>query len=142
MQFEEKIVVVAPADVVYSVYQNIAGWPDWDSDVLSSELNGPFETGSKGKLKPKQGPETKFQLIEVTKNQSFTVECKLPLCKMHFVHELIPTDQNTEVTNKIIFSGLLSPLFSRLIGKEIKDTVPASLRGLKEHIENKVSGLA
>ena len=137
MQFEEQIIIDVPAEAVFAVYEDVANWPAWDSDTLSSQLDGPFEPGSTGKLKPKQGPETKIQITEVTKNHSFTVECKLPLCKMHFVHEMVPTDQSTEVTNKIIFSGLLSPVFSRLIGNEIKDTLPSSLRGLKEHIENR-----
>ena len=135
MQFEEKISINATAEAVFAAYENVAGWPQWDPDTLSSQLDGPFEQGTKGKLKPKQGPETKIQLIEVSKNKSFTVECKLPLCKMHFVHELLPADQTTEVTNKIIFSGLLAPVFGRFIGKEIKDTLPASLAGLKQFLE-------
>jgi len=137
MLFEEKIVVNASPGAVFAVYENVSAWPDWDLDVLSSQLDGPFEPGTHGKLKPKQGPASKIQLIEVSRNQSFTVECKLPLCKMHFVHEMVQVENSTEVTNKILFSGLLAPLFSRFIGKEIKDTLPSSLQGLKDHIENK-----
>lgn len=135
MQFEEKITVNASPDEVFAVYENVADWPEWDADVMSSQLDGPFEVGTTGKLKPKQGPESKIQLTEVTRGKSFTVECKLPLCKMHFVHEMIPTGQNTEVSNRIIFTGLLAPVFSRIIGKEIKDTLPSSLKGLKNQLE-------
>lgn len=135
MQYVEKININASAEDVFSVYKNVADWPSWDHDVLTSQLNGEFEVGTKGELKPKEGPKTKMELIEVTPNQSFTVECKLPLCKMHFVHELKPDGQSTEVTNKIIFSGLLTPVFGRIIGREIQKTLPSSLQGLKQHLE-------
>ena len=136
MAFESSIVIHAPVEKVFAIYTNVSGWPDWDPDVESSQLDGTFAPGTRGSLKPKQGPNTKVQLIEVTQNQSFTVECKLPLCKMHFIHELKPVDQSTEVTNKLIFTGLLSPIFSRVMGKEINATLPASLAGLKTYAEN------
>lgn len=135
MQFQDQITIQAPAEKVFAIYQNVADWPSWDSDVLSSQLNGAFEVGTKGELKPKDGPKAKIQLTEVTPNKSFTVECGLPLCKMHFVHELSPSGQGTEVTNKILFTGLLAPVFGRLIGKDLKKTIPKSLEGLKKHIE-------
>ena len=136
MQFEEKIRIQAPADQVFSTYANVAGWPNWDPDVLSASIDGDFKTGTSGKLKPKGSPETKVQLINVTDNESFTVECKLPLCKMHFEHELSAADNGTEVLNRVVFSGLLAPVFGRLIGSGISKSMPASLQGLKQHIES------
>lgn len=135
MQFEETITINAPKEAVFAAYANVSGWPDWDPDVISAQLDGPFEAGISGKLKPKQGPESKITLINVNPDKSFTVECRLPLCRMHFEHELNPQGDSTEVTNKILFSGLLAPIFGRIIGKEIKDTLPGSLQGLKKHLE-------
>ena len=57
-EFEDKITINATTDKVLAAYEDVAGWPDRDTDVLSSQLDGPLEPGSEGKLKPKQGPET------------------------------------------------------------------------------------
>jgi len=135
MQFEEKIRIQAPADKVFATYANVAGWPEWDQDVVSASLDGDFKNGTSGKLKPKGSPETKIQLMDVTDNEAFTVECKLPLCKMHFEHELAAAGDETEVVNRVVFSGLLAPVFGRLIGGGIAKGMPASLQGLKNHIE-------
>jgi len=136
MQFNEKIVINAPVEKVFAAYENVSGWSEWDPDVVSSHLDGAFEVGTFGKLKPKGGPTTKIQVTSVSKNESFTVECKMPLCKMEFIHELTESaEHSTEVVNKIIFTGPLGPVFGRMIGKGIAETMPGSLKGLKQHLE-------
>ena len=139
MQFESSIYVSAPAEKIFSVYAAVSQWPTWDLEVESASIEGTFTSGGTGKIKPKGAPESKIEITELTENQSFTIECKLPLCKMHFVHLLDAQDAaSTKVTNQLIFSGLLAPLFGRLIGKGIAKTIPSTLAGLKHHVEKAV----
>ncbi|MGB1311636.1 MAG: hypothetical protein ACPG47_10505, partial [Leucothrix sp.] len=107
----------------------------WDADTLSSSLDGDFKVGTTGKIKPKGEPETPITLVEVTPNKSFTVECKLPLCKMQFIHEMADQGDNVAVKNRVLFTGLLSPVFGFLIGSKIKKSLSSSLQGLKSYIE-------
>ncbi len=138
MKFEESITVAASAEKIFAVYAAVAQWPEWDLEVDSASLNGPFSLGSTGKIKPKGAPESEIELIELTENKSFTIECKLPLCKMHFVHELAPQGNGaTKVVNGLAFSGLLAPVFGRLIGKGIAKSMPSTLGGLKKFVEAK-----
>lgn len=138
MIFSESIRIAANRNDVFSIYAKVDEWALWDTEIESATLQGGFSEGSLGKLKPKGGPESKIKLIEVTDNQSFTVECGLPLCKMHFVHILKNTEAGeTEVINELRFTGLLAPLFGRIIGKSISKTMPNSLAGLKKYAESK-----
>ncbi len=137
MKFEESIQVASPPEKVFSVYSEVSKWPEWDEDVVSASLEGEFQRGATGKLKPKGAPTSKIKLIEVTPNKSFTVECKLPLCKMHFIHELTDSGNGTTVKNVLEFSGFAAPLFGRMMGKGIAKTMPSSLQGLKSYIESK-----
>lgn len=75
-------------------------------------------------------------LTEMTPNQSFTVECKLPLCKMQYVHEMLDQGNGTEMKNIVLFTGLLSPVFGFLIGSKVKRSMASSLQGLKGYVEN------
>ena len=140
MQFERSTIINADAASVYSAYEDVSTWSTWDPETESAILNGDFQVGTIGKIKPKGAPVSKIKLIEVTPNESFTVECNLPLCKMLFVHELNTVEQGTEVINKILFQGLLAPIFGRLIGKSIDKSLPESLEGLKQFVELKRSG--
>ena len=135
MKFEESIVIQARAEQIFSVYTEVSDWPKWDADTVASSIDGPFVVGTTGKIKPEGQPVTPIALVEVTPNKSFTVECKLPLCKMQFVHEMLAQDTATEVKNIVLFTGLLSPVFGFLIGSKIKKSMSTSLAGLKSYIE-------
>ena len=135
MQFEEQILIAAPTEKVFSIYANVEGWSSWDPDVKSSSLQGQFVSGATGTLQPSSGPKAKIEFTEVTPNRSFTVESKLPLCVMRFEHELSGSSGETKALHRVIFKGLLSPLFGRLIGPQIRKGLPHSLKGLKHAAE-------
>jgi len=116
MQYEVRNTIKATPGQIFAVYEDVAGWPKWDPEIVSSSLVGAFKAGSAGKLKPTSGPNGKIYIIEVTENESFTATSKLPLCTMSFAHRLIPKDDETEVVHIVSFTGMLSPLFLRLIG--------------------------
>ncbi|MDR0787392.1 MAG: SRPBCC family protein [Gemmatimonadota bacterium] len=135
MQFEESIDVQASAQAVFALYADVSAWASWDPDVSSSSIVGAFATGSTGKLKPSNGPEAKITFTEVVANKSFTVESRLPLCVMRFEHKLFPTASGTTVVHRVSFSGFLSPLFSRIIGSQIRKGLPRTMAGLKRAVE-------
>lgn len=135
MQFEEEIVVDAPPTMVFSLYADVAAWKEWDPEVVESSIDGEFKAGSSGSLKPLKGPEAKITFTDVVKNASFTVQSRLPLCVMRFEHELAPDGSGTRVIHRVSFKGLLSPLFGRVIGAQIRRGLPGTLRGLKDAAE-------
>ena len=61
---------------------------------------------------------------------------KLPLCKMYFEHKIDKIDNKTIiVTHTVSFIGFLSPIFGRIIGKNIKQSLPEVLESLKYKAE-------
>jgi hypothetical protein len=82
-----------------------------------------------------KGPKAKIVFKKVVPNSSFTVESKLPLCVMRFEHELSEVDGQTLAVHRVIFEGVLSPVFGRLIGRQIKKGLPHTLEGLKRAVE-------
>lgn len=135
MQFESSILIAAPAAHVFSIYAAVANWPQWDVDVKSASIDGPFLTGATGVVVPHSGPKSKIVFSQVVRNQGCTVECKLPLCMMSFDYELSAEGEATRALHRVTFEGLLSPLFGRLIGGSMKKTLPQALAGLKAHAE-------
>ena len=135
MQFEEQILITAPAEKVFSLYANVQGWSSGDTDVKWFSLNGLFVSGETGTLQPSSGPKAKIVFTEVIPGRSFTVESKLPLCVMRFEHELSTSSGKTEALHRVTFKGLISPLFGRLICAQIQRGLPYSLKGLKHAAE-------
>jgi hypothetical protein len=138
MTYKESTIISASPAAIYAIYTDVSQWPEWDKEVERASMDNGFQLGGEGKIKPKGAPESKMKLVEVTPDKSFTIECSLPLCKMRFVHLLTAEGaEATKVVNELQFTGLLAPVFGRLIGKGIHKTMPATLRGLKEYAEAK-----
>jgi len=135
MWIEGKILVKASPENIFDVYTNVEEWCSWDADVKSSSISGVFKQGAKGELIPSKGPKAKFSLAEVTLNQSFTSETKLPLCCMRFEHQLKSSGEFTEVIHRVEFTGALSFIWRQLIGSQIKKGMPDALNGLKKICE-------
>ncbi len=135
MKFQHSVHIAAkPADI-FSLYADVDGWPKWDPEVVESSISSAFTTGAVGTIKPKGGPKSKIEFVEVKPNVAFIAQCRLPLCVMTFEHELVPKGSTTTATHRVIFSGFLAPLFGRLIGTGIQRTLPATLDGLKRAAE-------
>lgn len=136
MQFEEQIVIAAPPERVFALYENVAAWSSWDPDVKTSSIEGSFSSGASGSLQPSSGPKAKIKFTEVMPSRSFTVEAKLPLCVMRFEHELTILPSGTSAKHRVTFQGFLSPFFGRIIGSQIRKGLPNTLQGLKRAAEH------
>jgi hypothetical protein len=135
MKIESSIQIAAPASNVFALYADVPNWPRWDTDVKSATLNGAFVSGATGVVHPNGGPKSTLSFHEVRANQGFIASCKLPLCVMRFEHELVPRDGGTLVTHRVIFEGLLAPIFGRLIGSGMRKSLPHALANLKRVAE-------
>lgn len=125
----------AKKEEIWRLWADVPHWNVWDKEVETSELFGEFRTGTKGVLKPKGGPQTRFEMTECTPLQSFTDRSFLPLCQMDFIHTLTETKEGLIVTHKVVMTGLMTFLFSKVIGSKIKAGLPAAVAELIELAE-------
>ncbi|WP_318486198.1 transcriptional regulator, SarA/Rot family [Photobacterium leiognathi] len=132
MIFEERICIEASPQDIYSLFTDVENWNQWDKEVDYSHLMGDFEIGTKGILKPSNGPKSQIVITNAIQNKRFTVTSKLPFCLLSFEHQLQEKGKVTEVVHRVKFSGLTSFLFGRFVGKEIYKGLPSTLEGLKK----------
>lgn len=127
----------ATKDQIWKLWVDVPNWNVWDREVETSELFGQFQTGTKGILKPVGGPKTKFKMTECTQLKSFTDRSFLPLCKIDFIHTITETKDGLEITHKVVMTGLMTFLFSKVIGNKIKIGLPVAVEKLIELAEKK-----
>lgn len=140
MQFKDEIAIAASAAKIFSFYADVNNWSAWDPDVRSAELHGDFVAGATATIQPTKGPQSNITFVEVATNKSFVAECRLPLCTMRFEHDLFGSVHGIKVVHAVKFKGLLAPLFGLIIGTGIKKSLPNSLQGLREAVEQHDSG--
>jgi len=127
--FEHTETTTATPAQVWARYAEPVTWPEWDPETAAVTLQGPFEAGTRGTLKPVKGPATRFTLTEVTPHVGFTDVSRLPLARLTFTHRIDPTPTGSRFTHHVTLHGPLSPLFARIIGKNIA-SLPAAMRAL------------
>ena len=136
MQVEHSILVNAPAERIFRIYQDVSAWHTWDPDTKHASLEGPFAVGSRGSLTPTKGNSVPMVLTRVEPNACFTVESKIPLFRMVFEHELIPEFGAIKVVHRVTFSGLLSFLLGTMLVKQLNHGLPVTLASLKRLAES------
>lgn len=137
MHVEHTILVDASPEQLFAIYSDVANWHRWDPDTKAAHIDGPFQTGVRGSLTPTKGNTVPMVLTSVVPNRSFTAESRIPLFRMLFEHELLPTEGATKVVHRVTFSGALAFLLGRVIGSQVNKGLPVTLAKLKALAEAK-----
>lgn len=127
---EVSIETPASREQIWSLWSDVENWNKWDDEVLDSALEGRFESGVSGFLKPKKGPKLCFELISVEKLDSFTSRSRLPFTEIAFTHKISEGENSLIITHGIEIKGMLTFLFSRIIGKKLIRTLPNAMENL------------
>jgi hypothetical protein len=121
---------------VWKIWSDTSTWADWNPDVQSMTLNGPFAAGTSGTMKTKQGTR-QVQLTEVVPGRSFRLETTvIPLTRFAFECEVVagPAGKTT-ISQAIRVGGPLGGLVGGMMGSQIANTFPALLQGLARKAE-------
>lgn len=135
MLYEERITIKATVAQIWKLYATVNQWSQWDPDTKASSIDGKFETGATGWHQSPTGPRTRLEFVSVVPQESFRVESRSPLSKIQFDHQLMPQGDEVEVIHRVAFSGLLAPLWGRVVGKVISQAMPLTLQALKVKAE-------
>ncbi len=135
MSIEHSVTINCTPEHVFAIYKDINSWAQWDPDIEAVGMDGDFVAGTSGWLKPVGAPKTATMMMAVDEPVSFTVESKLPFCTMRFEHELDTAGDATVATHRVVFTGALAPVFSRLIGGKIRKGIQGTMQGLKQYAE-------
>ena len=128
--YSETVPTTATREQIWDMWRDAETWPAWDSELDWVNLGGEFAKGTKGRMKPSRGPEIDFVLDEVIPNQSFSNKAQLPLTTMMFRHEyLSPSDtgQTAQARHSVTMTGMLAPLFGRVIGSTFRTHLRAAM---------------
>jgi uncharacterized protein YndB with AHSA1/START domain len=121
---------------VWKVWSDTATWPEWNPDVQSMTIDGPFAAGSTGTMKTKQGTR-QIQLSDVVPGRSFRLETTvIPLTRFAFECQVVagPAGKTT-ISQAIRVGGPLGGVVGGMMGRQIADTFPALLQGLARKAE-------
>ena len=133
---ERSVETAASPQAVWKIWTDTASWQEWNPDVQSMVLKGPFAAGTTGTMKTKQGTRA-VQLTEVVPGTSFRLETTvIPLTRFAFQCQVVAGPAGkTIISQGIRVGGPLGGLVGRIMGGQIADTFPGLLQGLARKAE-------
>lgn len=133
---ERSVETTASPQAVWKVWSDTPTWQEWNPDVQSMALNGPFATGTTGVMKTKQGTR-QIVLSDVAPGRSFRLETSvIPLTRFIFDCKVAagPSGRTT-VSQSVTVGGPLGGIVGGMMSKQIADTFPPLLQGLARKAE-------
>lgn len=128
----------APAAKVWALWQDVNNWPSWDVGLEHCAIDGAFEAGNVFTLKPHGAPDAiKAQLTEVTPNQGFTDETRLPFGVLRAKHAYSEGPSGGAVTHTIEADVApdKSDFFAKVIWSGMEVGLPESVRNIVKAAE-------
>jgi len=117
----ETVETSAAAAQVWRQWADVANWPRWDAGLEWARLDGAFESGAVGTIKPIGGRAVSFTLTRVVVGDEFVDRSRLPLTTVEFRHAYrLTSDGRAIITHEVSMRGLLAPLFGCLVGRKIE----------------------
>jgi hypothetical protein len=118
----------APASAFFDRWADMASWPQWSFDLDWVRLDGPFATGSTGRLKPKGGPAVRFVIERLVPGREFVDVSRLLGARLVFDHQVAPTaDGGCTVEIVVTITGPLRRLWTAILGKGVVESTQPDL---------------
>ncbi|RMI35193.1 SRPBCC family protein [Nocardia stercoris] len=124
----------APA-AFFARWADMATWHEWNSDTEWARLDGPFEQGATGTLKPKGGPKVRFVVTELT-DTAFVDVSRMPGARIVFDHRIHVVAGRTEVSVTVSIEGPLRRLWTMILGADLAESVQPDLDALVATVES------
>ncbi|MCH9613379.1 MAG: hypothetical protein SP1CHLAM54_03780 [Chlamydiia bacterium] len=134
-KFTHTVETKAPPEQIWRIWEDVENWKRWDKDIEYSEIDGPFQAGTKGTTKFFETPSFKTLLTEVKPHQLFIQEAYLSFAKVVSNHSMNHSNGVTEVTFRVEIQESSSSFHSQMIGRFIKKKLPLEMEEMLKIVE-------
>jgi hypothetical protein len=135
MKFKHTVKTSASPERIWAIWTDVEHWSEWDTELHNSALDGLFRLGAIGKLTPKTGRVSTFEISQFSLGKSYTFTVKLPLCKLNVHRYLRSESDGVYFTHEVSFNGVLAIGFGLLLGRKFQAELPSVMENIKRIAE-------
>jgi hypothetical protein len=124
-----------PAEI-WRLWADVRGWPAWNGDIESIELEGPFAPGSRILMTPIGEETVELRIAEAVEPELFVDEAELGEIVVRTIHRVRRVDGGrARVTYRMEITGPDADTIGPQLGPEISGDFPETLAALVERAE-------
>lgn len=130
--YEHSLDADVTAAAVWARYTDLTSWPAWNIGTEKVELDGPFQTGTTGKITVQGQVAAPFTLAEVTENEGFVVQSQVGpevVLRSYFRLSKLSGDR-TQLTHGIELTGAGSTEMGGQLGPVLSGNLTTGVQNL------------
>lgn len=133
---QAEIETPAQAAAVWALWENPVRWQDWNAQITSAELDGPFAVGTIARIRFKRRPRPlDFTITAVDPGRLFVDETRLPGARLGHEHRLHVDGQTTKISHRLYFDGPAEKIYALLMGRQLRAAVRGFVACEREIVE-------
>src|SRR4051812_44571242 len=117
----------AAPSAFFARWADMATWPEWNLDTEWVRLDGPFDEGATGTLKPKGGPKVPFTVASLVPDREFVDVSRLLGARLTFAHHVTTAGSGCTVRVEVSMTGPLARLWRLALGKGLRASLQPDL---------------
>jgi uncharacterized protein YndB with AHSA1/START domain len=121
-------------EAVWRLWSEVELWPDWNPDIETITIDGPFAAGSKFVMNPDGDEPVHMTLEEVVPGTSFTDLAEFNGLVLRTIHLMEPAEGgNLRITYAMEITGPSADAVGAEVGEQITSDFPETVAALLEH---------
>ncbi|MEV5433099.1 SRPBCC family protein [Streptomyces sp. NPDC052701] len=121
-------------EAIWTQYASTGTWPTWNAGMVKLDLEGPFETGSTGRVASEGQPPASSTLSDVTEGEGFTIDVQLTdeLTSRSDCRVTALPGGGSRITHTVEFTGPGSEQMGAAHGEVLAGNIAAGVEALVE----------
>jgi hypothetical protein len=133
---EHSVETTAQPEDVWRLWEDVPGWPRWNSDIERIELVGPFAAGGRIVMTPFDAEPIDLRIADAVENEHFVDEADLGDVLVRTDHRVERLDSGrARVTYRMEITGPAADSLGPQIGPQISADFPQTLSALVARVE-------
>jgi Polyketide cyclase / dehydrase and lipid transport len=135
-EYGTSVVSTASSERVWKIWSDTSTWGDWNPNVSTMELQGPFASGSTAIMNTKAGQHRKMRIVDVQSGRSFALETNVvPGTTFRFNCRVEPVGVESKISQTVEVNGPLGLILRGVLGPHVSKEFGTLLSNLAKKAE-------
>ena len=113
---------------VWAVWTDVRGWSRWDTGLRSARVRAPLSLGTRGRLIPKRGVPSRFEITAWVPEERYAFTTSLPGAALVVERSFVDDDDATAFKHEVHFVGPRAQRWSERLGPQFRVDLPEAMR--------------
>jgi uncharacterized membrane protein len=123
---EHSVEAEVTRDAIWNLWADVPSWPEWNADIASIALDGPFATGSTIAMTPRGQQTVELRIAEARERELFVDEAEVAGTRVRTTHRVEQLDAGrVRVAYRLEAHGPAEAELGPVIASDFDETLAA-----------------